>query len=80
MKWQDKGIVVAIQKYGENSLILNLFVDSSALLIEFPINPKLFATKEIVGTATSDPIDRTASIFSLAQTSKICSFSIMEIG
>ena len=25
MQWQDKGIVVSVKKYGENSLILNLF-------------------------------------------------------
>ena len=31
MKWQDKGIVVAIQKYGENSLILNLFTENHGL-------------------------------------------------
>jgi DNA repair protein RecO (recombination protein O) len=31
MKWQDKGIIVSIQKYGESSLILNLFTESHGL-------------------------------------------------
>ena len=31
MKWQDKGIVVSIKKYGENSLILNLFTQNHGL-------------------------------------------------
>ncbi|MBH88041.1 MAG: DNA repair protein RecO [Pelagibacterales bacterium] len=31
MKWQDKGIVVSLKKYGENSLILNLFTENHGL-------------------------------------------------
>ena len=31
MKWQDKGIVVSVKKYGENSLILTLFTENHGL-------------------------------------------------
>ena len=31
MKWQDKGIIVSIQKYGENSLILIFFTENHGL-------------------------------------------------
>ena len=31
MKWQDKGIIVSIKKYGESSLILNLFTEYHGL-------------------------------------------------
>ena len=38
MKWQDRGIVVSTKKYGESSLILNLFTENHGLhsgLIKF---------------------------------------------
>ena len=38
MKWQDTGIVVSTKKYGESSLILNLFTENHGLhsgLIKF---------------------------------------------
>ena len=28
MKWQDKGLVISVKKYGENSLILHLFTEN----------------------------------------------------
>jgi DNA repair protein RecO (recombination protein O) len=31
MKWQDKGIIVSIKKYGESSLILNLLTENHGL-------------------------------------------------
>ena len=31
MKWQDTGIVVSTKKYGESSLILNLFTENHGL-------------------------------------------------
>ena len=31
MKWQDKGMVVSVKKYGENSLILTLFTENHGL-------------------------------------------------
>ena len=31
MKWQDRGIIVSIKKYGESSLILNLFTEYHGL-------------------------------------------------
>ena len=31
MKWQDRGIIVSIKKYGESSLILNLLTENHGL-------------------------------------------------
>ena len=43
MKWQDTGIVVSTKKYGESSLILNLFTENHGLhsgLIKFSNSKK----------------------------------------
>ena len=44
MKWQDTGIVVSTKKYGESSLILNLFTENHGLhsgLIKFSNSKKI---------------------------------------
>ena len=60
--------------------ISNLLVQTKASEYKLEINPSSFATKFTVGTAASDAIDTIPSIDLLRHTSRINSFSNIEIG